>query len=81
MARLRPLLDAPVLCGVGAAFDFHADRVSQAPRWMQESGLEWMHRIGQEPRRQLPRYLRANPRFVVGVARQLLRERRAGAGR
>jgi N-acetylglucosaminyldiphosphoundecaprenol N-acetyl-beta-D-mannosaminyltransferase len=76
MARLRPLLEAPVLCGVGAAFDFHADRVSQAPRWMQDRGLEWLHRVVQEPRRQLPRYLRSNPRFVAGVARQYLRERR-----
>lgn len=77
MARLRPQLEAPVLCGVGAAFDFHADRVAQAPRWMQASGLEWAHRVFQEPRRQLPRYLRSNPRFVAGVARQHLRERRA----
>lgn len=75
MARMRPLLAAPVLCGVGAAFDFHADRVSQAPRWMQDSGLEWAYRIAQEPRRQLPRYLRSNPRFVAGVARQWRRER------
>ena len=79
MARLRPLLDAPVLCGVGAAFDFHADRVAQAPAWMQDRGLEWAHRVVQEPRRQLPRYLRSNPRFVAGVARQCLRERRNGA--
>jgi N-acetylglucosaminyldiphosphoundecaprenol N-acetyl-beta-D-mannosaminyltransferase len=76
MARVRPLLEAPVLCGVGAAFDFHADRVDQAPRWMQDRGLEWAHRVVQEPRRQLPRYLRSNPRFVAGVARQYLRERR-----
>jgi N-acetylglucosaminyldiphosphoundecaprenol N-acetyl-beta-D-mannosaminyltransferase len=76
MARMRPLLDAPVLCGVGAAFDFHADRVSQAPRWMRRSGLEWAYRIAQEPRRLLPRYLRSNPRFVAAVARQYLRERR-----
>jgi N-acetylglucosaminyldiphosphoundecaprenol N-acetyl-beta-D-mannosaminyltransferase len=75
MVRLRPLLEAPVLCGVGAAFDFHADRVSQAPRWMQDAGLEWAYRIAQEPRRQLPRYLRSNPRFVAGVARQWWRER------
>ena len=79
MARLRPALDAPVLCGVGAAFDFHADRVAQAPRWMQDRGLEWVHRVVQEPRRQLPRYVRSNPRFVAGVARQYLRERRAAA--
>lgn len=77
MARLRPQLEAPVLCGVGAAFDFHADRVAQAPRWMQDRGLEWAHRVVQEPRRQLPRYLRSNPRFVAGVVRQWLRERRA----
>ncbi len=76
MARMRSRLDAPVLCGVGAAFDFHADRVSQAPAWMQRRGLEWAHRIAQEPRRQLPRYLRSNPRFAAGVARQYLRERR-----
>jgi N-acetylglucosaminyldiphosphoundecaprenol N-acetyl-beta-D-mannosaminyltransferase len=79
MARLRPLLEAPVLVGVGAAFDFHAGRVSQAPRWMQDRGLEWAHRVVQEPRRQLPRYLRSNPRFVAGVARQYLRERRGAA--
>jgi N-acetylglucosaminyldiphosphoundecaprenol N-acetyl-beta-D-mannosaminyltransferase len=79
MARVRPLLEAPVLVGVGAAFDFHAGRVSQAPGWIQERGLEWAHRVVQEPRRQLPRYLRSNPRFVAGVARQYLRERR-GAG-
>jgi N-acetylglucosaminyldiphosphoundecaprenol N-acetyl-beta-D-mannosaminyltransferase len=79
MARLRPLLEAPVLVGVGAAFDFHAGRVAQAPDWMQDRGLEWAHRVVQEPRRQLPRYLRSNPRFVAGVARQWLRERR-GAG-
>jgi len=76
MQRLRPQLEAPVLCGVGAAFDFHADRVTQAPPWMRDRGLEWAHRVVQEPRRQLPRYLRSNPRFVAGVARQYLRERR-----
>jgi len=75
MARLRTRLEAPVLCGVGAAFDFHSDRVAQAPRWMQDRGLEWAHRVAQEPRRQLPRYLRANPLFAARVARQYLRER------
>jgi N-acetylglucosaminyldiphosphoundecaprenol N-acetyl-beta-D-mannosaminyltransferase len=80
MARLRPLLEAPVLCGVGAAFDFHADRVAQAPPWMQRRGLEWAHRVLQEPRRQLPRYLRSNPRFVAGVARQWRTQRRRRPG-
>jgi N-acetylglucosaminyldiphosphoundecaprenol N-acetyl-beta-D-mannosaminyltransferase len=75
MARMRERLDVPVMCGVGAAFDFHAGRVSQAPDWMQERGLEWTYRIAQEPRRLLPRYLYYNPRFLAGMARQLLRER------
>ena len=75
MARVRHGLEVPVMCGVGAAFDFHAGRVSQAPSWMQQRGLEWVYRIMQEPRRLLPRYLYYNPRFVVGVARQLLAER------
>ena len=78
-ARIRPRLEVPVICAVGAAFDFHAGRISQAPRWMQERGLEWIYRIAQEPRRLLPRYLWFNPRFVMSVARQLIaaRARRA----
>ncbi len=77
MARLRSRLEAPVLCGVGAAFDFHSGRISQAPPWMQERGLEWIYRIAQEPRRLLPRYLSYNPAFVIAFARQLIRERLA----
>jgi N-acetylglucosaminyldiphosphoundecaprenol N-acetyl-beta-D-mannosaminyltransferase len=79
MLRMRERLEVPVMCAVGAAFDFHARRVSQAPRWMQERGLEWTYRIAQEPRRLLPRYLYTNPRFMLGFARQYLREQRAGA--
>jgi N-acetylglucosaminyldiphosphoundecaprenol N-acetyl-beta-D-mannosaminyltransferase len=75
MARMRDRLEAPVMCGVGAAFDFHAGRVSQAPAWMQDRGLEWIYRIAQEPRRLLPRYLYYNPAFVAGFARQYVRER------
>ena len=75
MARMRDRLDVPVMCGVGAAFDFHAGRVSMAPRWMQDRGLEWIYRIAQEPRRLLPRYLWFNPRFVMSFARQLIAER------
>jgi N-acetylglucosaminyldiphosphoundecaprenol N-acetyl-beta-D-mannosaminyltransferase len=76
MARMRDRLEVPVMCGVGAAFDFHAGRISQAPRWMQERGLEWTYRIAQEPRRLLPRYLYFNPRFLMSFTRQLARERR-----
>jgi N-acetylglucosaminyldiphosphoundecaprenol N-acetyl-beta-D-mannosaminyltransferase len=68
------------MCGVGAAFDFHAGRISQAPDWMQERGLEWIYRIAQEPRRLLPRYLYFNPRFLGAFARQYLREGGAAAG-
>ena len=76
MARMRERLDVPVMCAVGAAFDFHAGRISQAPGWMQDRGLEWTYRIAQEPRRLLPRYLYYNPRFLLVFARQLRRERR-----
>ncbi len=74
MVRMREHLEVPVMCAVGAAFDFHAGRVSQAPRWMQERGLEWTYRIAQEPRRLLPRYLNTNPRFLANFAQQYLRE-------
>jgi N-acetylglucosaminyldiphosphoundecaprenol N-acetyl-beta-D-mannosaminyltransferase len=75
MARMRGRLDAPVLVGVGAAFDFHAGLVPQAPQPLQRLGLEWAFRLWQEPRRLWRRYLRYNPRFVVGFARQLARRR------
>lgn len=70
IAAHRDRLDAPVLLGVGAAFDFHTGRVSQAPAWMQRSGLEWLYRLGREPRRLWRRYLANNPRFLVAVLRR-----------
>ncbi|MGA9875358.1 MAG: WecB/TagA/CpsF family glycosyltransferase [Solirubrobacteraceae bacterium] len=76
MSEMRPLLAAPLLVGVGAAFDFHAGIVSQAPSWMQRNGLEWVYRLTREPKRLWRRYASQNPRFVVGFARQYLRERR-----
>lgn len=72
MARMRPLLTAPVLIGVGAAFDFHSGVKEQAPRWMQRSGLEWLFRLLHEPRRLGRRYLVDNPWFVYEVALQQL---------
>lgn len=75
MARMRPRLDAPVLIGVGAAFDFHAGLVPQAPPRMQRLGLEWLFRMSQEPRRLWKRYARYNPLFVAGFARQYVRHR------
>lgn len=64
MAEHLGKLDVPIMIGVGAAFDFHAGRVKQAPRWIQRSGLEWLYRLCREPRRLWRRYARNNPRFV-----------------
>ena len=75
MARMRHRLTTPVFVGVGAAFDFHAGLIPQAPGWMQRSGLEWLFRLAHEPRRLWRRYLRYNPRFVAGFARQWARQR------
>lgn len=77
MADMRPHLLAPVLVGVGAAFDFHAGLVAQAPAWLQDAGLEWAYRLTREPRRLWRRYLRYNPRFVGAFARQLVLDRKS----
>jgi len=69
MAAYRPYLDAPLVIGVGAAFDFVSGNKQQAPRWMQRSGLEWLFRLMTEPRRLGRRYLLYNPRFIWLIAR------------
>ena len=61
-------LDAPVMIGVGAAFDFLAGAKKQAPRWIQRSGFEWMFRLVTEPRRLWRRYLKVIPLFVLYLA-------------
>jgi N-acetylglucosaminyldiphosphoundecaprenol N-acetyl-beta-D-mannosaminyltransferase len=76
MARMRPLLDAPVMGGVGAAFDFESGLVPEAPMWVQRYGLEWLYRLAREPRRLWSRYLRYNPRFAIAALRQIARQRR-----
>jgi N-acetylglucosaminyldiphosphoundecaprenol N-acetyl-beta-D-mannosaminyltransferase len=53
-----------VLIGVGAAFDFHARHVRQAPSWMQQAGLEWLFRLLTEPGRLWKRYLLITPQFL-----------------
>ncbi len=70
MAQHLDALTAPVLIGVGAAFDFHAGVVQQAPLWMQRHGLEWCYRLCREPRRLWRRYLRTNPAFVAAIVRR-----------
>ncbi|WP_030159065.1 WecB/TagA/CpsF family glycosyltransferase [Glycomyces sp. NRRL B-16210] len=64
MAAHRDRLTAPALFGVGAAFDFHAGLVPQAPPWMQRNGLEWFYRLTKEPKRLWRRYLVNNPAYL-----------------
>jgi N-acetylglucosaminyldiphosphoundecaprenol N-acetyl-beta-D-mannosaminyltransferase len=75
MARNRARLTAPLLVGVGAAFDFLTGRQKQAPAWMRDHGLEWLFRLAAEPRRLWRRYLVYNPRFTAALALQLARLR------
>ena len=72
MFEHRNQLNVPVLLGVGAAFDIHAGIKSQAPRLMQEHGLEWLFRLGQEPRRLWRRYLVYGSEFLYWVALEKL---------
>jgi N-acetylglucosaminyldiphosphoundecaprenol N-acetyl-beta-D-mannosaminyltransferase len=71
MAEHLGKIKAPVMIGVGAAFNFHSGSVKQAPHWMQRSGLEWVFRLSQEPKRLWKRYLFDNPAFAVNVLLQL----------
>lgn len=68
-------LEAPVLMGVGAAFDFHAGLKKQAPAWMRRSGFEWLFRLMAEPRRLGRRYVIGNPRFLALLAAEEVQRR------
>jgi len=70
MAAHRKKLEAPVLIGVGAAFDIHAGLIDRAPRFLRRTGFEWTYRLFKEPRRLWRRYLANNPRFVALVIMQ-----------
>jgi exopolysaccharide biosynthesis WecB/TagA/CpsF family protein len=70
----RELLGIPAIA-VGAAFDFHAGLLPQAPAWMQKRGLEWAFRLGQEPGRLWRRYVLLNPQYLFLLALQVLRIR------
>ena len=63
-------LDSAVCLGVGAAFDFISGKIKQAPPWMQKSGLEWLFRLVQEPKRLWRRYLLLNFQFVLALLRE-----------
>ena len=73
----RHALEAPVLAGVGAAFDYLSGAKKEAPRWLKRSGLQWIHRLLSEPRRLWRRYLLGNSKFVFLLARESLTSRGA----
>lgn len=65
-----------VMLGVGAGFDFHAGTIKRAPEWMQEWCMEWLFRIGQDPKRLLPRYLDTNFSFVFDLLKEGMKGKR-----
>jgi len=71
MARLMPRLAPTVMIGVGAAFDFHTGRIKDSPAWVKQSGLQWCHRLMQEPSRLWKRYLVNNSQFLYEIGMQL----------
>jgi N-acetylglucosaminyldiphosphoundecaprenol N-acetyl-beta-D-mannosaminyltransferase len=72
MRAMQQRIEAPVMAGVGAAFDFSAGLIKEAPQWMQDRGLEWLFRLFQEPRRLLTRYVKYNTLFIFAACRLLL---------
>jgi N-acetylglucosaminyldiphosphoundecaprenol N-acetyl-beta-D-mannosaminyltransferase len=72
MAKYVERLRVPLLVGVGAAFDFHTGRIDEAPAWIKRAGLQWLHRLLQDPRRLWKRYLLNNPAFLWRISLQLL---------
>jgi N-acetylglucosaminyldiphosphoundecaprenol N-acetyl-beta-D-mannosaminyltransferase len=75
MQRYAKLLDARIMVGVGAAFDYHTGRIRDSTEWVKKAGLQWLHRLIQDPRRLWRRYLRNNPAFVWRITLQLLAQR------
>jgi N-acetylglucosaminyldiphosphoundecaprenol N-acetyl-beta-D-mannosaminyltransferase len=72
MTDMAGSLDVGVSIGVGAAFDYHTGRIADAPSWMKQNGLQWLHRLWQEPRRLWKRYVFNIPPFVFLLMLQLL---------
>jgi N-acetylglucosaminyldiphosphoundecaprenol N-acetyl-beta-D-mannosaminyltransferase len=73
MAEYLPKLDTTVMVGVGAAFDLHTGHIKDAPQWVKAAGLQWFHRLLQDPHRLWRRYLVNNSRFLWLISLQLLR--------
>jgi N-acetylglucosaminyldiphosphoundecaprenol N-acetyl-beta-D-mannosaminyltransferase len=72
MEEYLPKLETKLMVGVGAAFDIHTGRVKESPNWVKNAGLQWLHRLLQEPGRLWKRYLLNNPAFVYKMTLQLL---------
>jgi N-acetylglucosaminyldiphosphoundecaprenol N-acetyl-beta-D-mannosaminyltransferase len=70
MARYLPMLDTKLMIGVGAAFLFHTGAIRDSPAWVKRAGLQWVHRLIQEPARLWKRYLVNNPLFMFFILLQ-----------
>jgi N-acetylglucosaminyldiphosphoundecaprenol N-acetyl-beta-D-mannosaminyltransferase len=67
MSAYLPKLETTVMFGVGAAFDFHTGRMSEAPRWMMRCGLQWLHRLCSDPKRLWKRYGVIVPTYLFRI--------------
>ncbi len=71
MARYLPILETKLMIGVGAAFLFHTGAIRDSPEWVKRAGLQWLHRLLQEPTRLWKRYLLNNPLFIIYILLQI----------
>jgi N-acetylglucosaminyldiphosphoundecaprenol N-acetyl-beta-D-mannosaminyltransferase len=76
MSKLSPILETKLMFGVGAAFDYHTGRIRDCADWIKRAGLQWLHRLLQDPRRLWRRYLRNNPAFICLIVLQIIGLRR-----
>ena len=76
MAEFLPQLSTKLMLGVGAAFDLHTGRIKDCDEWIKRAGLQWLHRLSQEPRRLWKRYLINNPKFLLAITAQVTGLRR-----
>ena len=81
MAQMVERLHVPLIVGVGAAFDYHTGQLRECSNWVKRAGLQWLHRLIQDPKRLWKRYLRNNPAFLWHIAFQLAGLRQYPAAR
>ncbi|MGA9669436.1 MAG: WecB/TagA/CpsF family glycosyltransferase [Terracidiphilus sp.] len=80
MARYIDYFQVPLMFGVGAAFDYHTGSIRDCPEWVKRAGMQWLHRLMQDPKRLWKRYLLNNPAFLWHIASQLLRLKQYSLG-